>query len=595
MKKQRLLWQLYPTYLFVILIAIITVGWYASSSYKKSYLDQTKMDLISRAEFAKDRFSMLDFNSSEEEINQICKRLGKLTNTRITVIWSNGDIIADSDENILNMNNHEDRPEIRAIINNDIPYKYSIRSSPTLNSKKMMYLAVPVYINGSVGAVVRVSLPIKDMDKNINFFYGQIIIVTIIISIISALICLIISRKIAYPLEQLKNEVARFADGDLSKKIITTNNLEISELSEAVNNMASELDHRIRTITKTRNEQKAVLKSMVEAVIAIDKNQNIIEINQAAIKLCENENQNIKGLKLTEAIRNSQLQTFAIKALNSNNTIEQTLELQKNQEICYIQARGTSLKNEDNIQIGALIVLNDITQIQKLEKIRTDFVANVSHELKTPITSIKGFVETLLENTVNNPEDTKRFLEIISRQTNRLNAIIDDLLCLSRIEQTNDKNRVRIEPSLIIPVINAAIELCKLKADQKNIQIETKCNPETKVMASSPLLEQAITNLLDNAIKYSPDNSKILIQVLIENDSVKISIIDHGSGIASKHLTRLFERFYRVDKARSSSLGGTGLGLAIVKHIAQANNGSVSVKSTIGQGSEFALCLNIPK
>jgi two-component system phosphate regulon sensor histidine kinase PhoR len=241
--------------------------------------------------------------------------------------------------------------------------------------------------------------------------------------------------------------------------------------------------------------------------------------------------------------------------------------------------------------IGALIVLDNITRLKVLENIRRDFVANVSHELKTPITSIKGFVETLRDGAVNDPEDRMRFLDIIARHSDRLNAIIDDLLSLSRIEQEAEREQIALEEGRIRDALDAAVLVCASKADEKGIRVDLACDQDLRAKINLPLLEQAIVNLIDNAIKYSGSGSNIRIEAAGTAAETVIRVRDWGCGIPQDHLQRIFERFYRVDKARSRKLGGTGLGLAIVKHIVHAHGGRILVESSPGKGSTFSICL----
>ena len=261
------------------------------------------------------------------------------------------------------------------------------------------------------------------------------------------------------------------------------------------------------------------------------------------------------------------------------------------QEERHMQNHGTLLYDEDQRQIGALIVMNDVTQLRRLETLRRDFVANVSHELKTPITSIKGFVETLQEGQVDDPQQMQHFLDIIARQADRLNAIIEDLLLLSRVEQQAEHANIQFEEANLSAVLQAARQMCEEKADVRQIQLHIDCSSTLFLNMAPALIEQALINLIDNAIKYSEDGTSIHINVEKTEDEVVINVQDQGYGIAQEHLPRLFERFYRVDVSRSRKLGGTGLGLAIVKHIVQAHGGSVRVTSSLGEGSTFSLYL----
>jgi two-component system phosphate regulon sensor histidine kinase PhoR len=250
------------------------------------------------------------------------------------------------------------------------------------------------------------------------------------------------------------------------------------------------------------------------------------------------------------------------------------------------------LRNATHNTVGALIVLNDVTRLRKLEQVRRDFVANVSHELKTPITSIKGYVETLLDGAFRNPEDAERFLKIVAKQANRLNAIIEDLLKLSRIEQGVERGEIVLEQTALKGLLTAAISACETQITAKSIHVSLSCPDDLVARINPPLLEQAVVNLIDNAAKYGNAGSAIEISAIRDSSTTSIIVRDHGVGIASEHLPRLFERFYRVDKARSRAEGGTGLGLAIAKHIVLAHGGTISVDSRVSQGSTFTI--NLP-
>jgi two-component system phosphate regulon sensor histidine kinase PhoR len=256
-----------------------------------------------------------------------------------------------------------------------------------------------------------------------------------------------------------------------------------------------------------------------------------------------------------------------------------------------VSAHGTALSDSQRGKIGVLIVLHDVTRLRHLEEVRCDFVANVSHELRTPITSIKGFIETLLDGALEDKDNAGRFLQIMLRQVNRLDAIISDLLALSRIEKGAEEQMIEFAPDSIGGVLRAAVEMCEKKAADKGVNIDLACPDDLVGEINAALVEQAVINLLDNAIKYSESGSAVEISAGREGTELVIRVKDRGCGIEGRHLPRLFERFYRVDKARSRELGGTGLGLAIVKHIALAHRGSVSVESTVGVGSTFTLRL----
>jgi two-component system phosphate regulon sensor histidine kinase PhoR len=327
----------------------------------------------------------------------------------------------------------------------------------------------------------------------------------------------------------------------------------------------------------------------MEGVLAIDPDERILKLNAAAASLLKVDAERAQGRSVYEVIRDANLLRFIGAVLASAQPLEEEIVLWDAGER-FMQAHGTILRDENGRGIGALVVMNDVTRLRRLEAVRRDFVANVSHELKTPVTSIKGFVETLQDGAVDNPADARHFLEIIARHADRLNAIIDDLLLLSRVEEAQAPELV-LEPTPLCDVLLAAMQDCEDKAKEKRIPVSLTCPEGSVARINAPLLEQAVVNLLDNAIAYSEPERPVAIEVGETEDEKSIAVRDAGCGIAAEHLSRIFERFYRVDKGRSRKLGGTGLGLAIVKHIAQAHGGRVSVVSAPGQGSTFTIHL----
>jgi two-component system phosphate regulon sensor histidine kinase PhoR len=361
-------------------------------------------------------------------------------------------------------------------------------------------------------------------------------------------------------------------------------------LAESMNRVAQEMHLRMETIISREYEHEAVLSSMDEGVLAIDHAGRILSLNAACGVLLGVEPEKVRGRLIHEVLRTYQLLRFVERTLVSSACVEEDLEL-RHPENRWIHAHGTLLHDAAGNKIGALIVLHDVTRLRHLENVRRDFVANVSHELRTPITSIKGFVETLLAEELADKETSLRFLRIVLKQADRLDAIINDLLLLSRIERGTEEHSIALDREPILPVLCAAVEMCECKARDKQIHVQVECGEELSASINGPLLEQAVVNLLDNAIKYSSPGSCVRIAASADAEHVVIQVQDEGCGIEAKHLPRLFERFYRVDKARSRELGGTGLGLAIVKHIVAAHRGTVDVESTIGRGSTFSIRL----
>lgn len=399
-----------------------------------------------------------------------------------------------------------------------------------------------------------------------------------------------LSQRIVQPIARMKQSAVRFAAGEVSQPMEVPQSLELAELAEALNQMASQLDHRIRTATEQRNEREAILSSMMEGVIAVDSQQRIISMNRAAAELFGAQPAQVQGKSIRHAVRNQRLVDLIAQAQQDSESISQELVLQNAAGEIVLQAHAAALRDARGAVMGVVVVLDDITSMRRLERVRSDFVANVSHELRTPITSIKGFVETLLSGETSE-EDRQRFLEIVARQADRLNAIIRDLLMLSRLEQDEADSDSILSPGPVLPVIQSAVQLCGRAAIAKGVKISVTCSPQLRARINAPLLEQGLTNLMDNAIKYSEQGGEVEVRAERIGEELQLSVTDHGCGIAAEHLPRLFERFYRVDKARSRQLGGTGLGLAIVKHIAQTHGGRIEVESKPAAGSTFRIKL----
>jgi len=594
MRPKKLIWQLYFSYLLIMGLPIIIVTWYAAHSFNTFYINQIANELTIRATLIGSQIEEHCSRSiSSHDLDSLCKLLGKKTSTRFTVIAPTGKVLGDSEKNPDSMENHGNRTEVIAALSGETGI--ADRFSYTLH-ETMMYTAVPVYIGDSLAAVVRTSLPITSIKSTVSHLVTGMIPVIMLLALFAALISFIISRKVSRPIEAMKIGAQRFAAGDFNTKLQLSGNEETDKLATSLNEMAQRLSTTIGAITEQNTEVDAILSSMVEGVIAVNPDEKIITMNKAAAALFGISHAQASGKWISEAIRNAEIRDFLVTTLKADGYTEgeavmyplASKEPHSTSER-FLQLHGSVLRTSSGKCIGALVVINDITHIKKLENLRKDFVANVSHELRTPLTSIKGFAETLLTGGMSAPEEAQRFCTIIINQVDRLNTIVEDLLALSRIERDTEQAAVELTQGLVADVLNAAIQTCTAKAKKKNITLNMECETGITALMDRPLLEQAVVNLIDNAINYSDENKSILVRAAYDKNTNKIVLFvkDEGAGIASEHHDRLFERFYRVDKARSRKLGGTGLGLSIVKHIALAHNGQVAVESTPGTGSTF--------
>jgi two-component system phosphate regulon sensor histidine kinase PhoR len=459
--------------------------------------------------------------------------------------------------------------------------------------RRFITVAVPHGPESEPTAVIRASVDTRATDRELAAAQRRLLAAHLALAALATAVGYVIAQRAVRPVRELSLAATRLAAGEIEAPLPATDLAEVAALADAIAGLREQLVERGLLIGRQGTQQEAVLGSMIEGVLAIDGRQRIVGINRAAAELLGLDLDHVVRRSLQEVVRNPDLRRFALRAIDCREPVEDDLVLHGLRDRT-IRLRGTALRDVSG-EGGAVIVLNDVTDVQRLENVRRDFVANVSHELKTPIASIKGFVETLLDGAADNPTDSRRFLQIVAKQADRLAAIIEDLLALSRIEQSEGADNLPVEPAAIGGVLAAVAADCEPRAVDRSITLDTQCDPVLVAEVNSPLLEQALINLVDNAIKYSDAGRTIWMEAEATDGELVMCIRDEGCGIAAEHLPRLFERFYRVDRARSRQLGGTGLGLSIVKHIVQAHRGTISVESEPGVGSTFTIRLPLAR
>jgi len=590
-KRKKLFWKLYPSFLTISFISLLAIVMIALWSFKSFYYQERAVDLEIRAKILRPVFSRLIQSKDYQEIQQQTKKLGDDSLTRITIILPSGKVIGDNKKDPSTMDNHKNRPEVeQAILYGK---GLSTRYGQTL-AIDSMYFAMPIIADAeskTIG-IIRTSMPLNTLRNALWSIYYKVSLGFFILIIITAFASWWMSKILVRPLEVIKVQAQRLAKGDFSSRVQLRSNdsLESEQLGQAFNEIAIQLNQRIEIILNQRNEQEAVFSSMVEGVIAVDSNENVLRINQAAYNMLKISEKDIEGVKFQNVIENVELHNLILFALQQDKPIGQEIIIHNDVEQVLL-AQSAPLLDIHKNKCGTLVVFNDITKLKEFELQRKEFVANVSHELRTPLTAIQGLSETLIEFPDLPSEKRDNFTHVIHTHSIRLESIIENLLTLSKIEKETEIDEIEFTYESITLALSNAIFLCKDKALERNIDIILNNTEEIIFKHNSSLIEQAIINLLNNAIKYSNGNSKIKITAIKQHNDIKISVEDQGSGIPNEHLPRLFERFYRVDKARSRALGGTGLGLSIVKHIVLAHKGTVNVQSEINKGSIFTLVL----
>jgi two-component system phosphate regulon sensor histidine kinase PhoR len=578
--------KIYILFLFLILFSTFLTGLMNMNLVENNYIKSVEEKLISNTRLVIDtlhRENIIDYDKFSKEIANVI-------DVRITIIDKDGKVLGDSDANIHELGNHSDRLEIMEAYKSGVGK--SKRFSGSLN-ENMYYIAVLDEV-GKV--VVRLSVPLLQIDEFNKRFFIQTIIFAVIGIVFAFLLGFRFLKTIVNPINELSSVAKSITSGDYGQKVFLNSDDEIGELAKNFNKMSEELKIKIDEINEKSDETNAILSSMINGVIAINNEKEIMFINESVVKIFENNInvEDVKGKKVLEIFRNDKLDDSINEMINNPNINESEIHLNNldNEKILKIFLNEIISTIKPYIQIGFVIMIQDITEILKLENMRKEFVSNVSHEIKTPLTSIRGFVETLKDMDDNETEMRKRFLDIIELESIRLNNLIDDLLVISEIEK--GKKNIEFEKIDIKDSLDEIILILNQLAFKKNIEFEINLSKNLpNIYGNSRLFKQILINLVDNGIKYTSEGGKVLLIIECNKNECIFIVKDTGIGIEKKHLSRLFERFYRVDKSRSRKVGGTGLGLSIVKHAVSTFNGEITVNSKINKGTEFIVKIPI--
>lgn len=475
-----------------------------------------------------------------------------------------------------------------------------------LQKKKVLGIAFKVD-SLSYPLIIHTIFPMKNITVQVRKLTLHTEIIIALVTFLILTLTFFGFQSIIEPIKKLEKETLSIADNQGKFSRPDSSSKEVRDLAKAINLVSKQFYKQMMDLANQKNEYKTLLANLREGVIALDNEKNVMLINESACRILGIEDKQYKGRPIIEVARNNPFVKFIDKAnISKDRIFEEDFELYVFDEATtdtdnkslppyarkkYIHAQSSKVEDLFRDNYGLLIMLYDSTKVHKLENIRKEFVANVSHELKTPITTIQGFVETLLAEPNLNAANVKHFLQIIKNNGQRLNQIIDDLLMLAKMEQEGDASKISKSESSLKSIIESAVTSCNPRAEESDFHIQAEYPEELNLQVNSSLMEHALVNLIDNAIKYSQPGKKVMIYTDITDTDVYIHVKDWGEGIPLEKQQRLFERFYRLDKARSRQLGGTGLGLSIVKHIALAHGGNVSVESEPGSGSIFTIAL----
>lgn len=577
------------SFFILFFVVMVIVGIFSGELMKSTYLNMKENQLEDDAKILLQTTNMenLDLDKDAATIQKSLDPLGEDIDARITVIDSKGDVVADTKKDPEKLDNHMNRPEVTDILKKGESVGISIRESDSLGYS-MLYVAVPVKHQSKTDGVLRISISLESVDAAVAKLWGNLALIFGIALVIIAAISVFIARKITRPVREIIEVSTDLANHKYDSRIHGKISGELQDLSISVNTLAESLETQMFEIKQNEQRLNAIVQNLVSGVMLINVDKQVIMTNRTMYQILgETE---ITGKPFYEVIKSFALSQL-IEATFETKTIQQKEIILYFPREMILDASVSPILGENGEITGIILLLHDITQIRHLENVRSEFVTNVSHELKTPVTALKGFAETLLDGAMYDEMLLKKFLTIIKEESDRLHRLIMDILALSRIEQNPVPENVELVE--VDEVIEQSARTIFEMATEKNIQviIPEKTIPSVTIETDRDKLQQILINLLSNAINYTPVDGKVEVKLIEQEAEVIIEVTDNGIGIPAKDIDRVFERFYRVDKARSRHSGGTGLGLSIVKHLVENCGGRIEVESQKEVGSTFRVTL----
>ncbi|WP_216828905.1 two-component system histidine kinase PnpS [Alkalihalobacterium elongatum] len=571
--------------LAVTLIVLASLGLIIGQLFKEFYFESITDRLKKEAELA--GFSVLEVGLDNQEQSQgLAIKIGNKLDTRVTIILADGSVVGETATDPKLMENHINRPEIRSVIEG--VGQYEVRYSETVG-KELLYYAVPIDEGGETIGFLRLGIPLEELNKMNQKIWGLLIFSFSLAFFVIVSVSFRIANQMIRPIEAATKVANSLAEGNYKARTMETSQDEVGQLSRSINVLAYNLDQITRRHQIQQERMETLIENMGSGLIFINPRGDISLINRSCKDIFQEDTDLWLNRLYHEAFEHKEIIKIVQDIFMTENKQRKQVKLPIHLEVRHFDVYGAPIIGEDDKLRGIALVFHDITELKKLEQVRKDFVANVSHELKTPVTSIRGFTETLLDGAMEEPQLREQFLTIIWKESERLQNLIHDLLELSRIEQQYFK--LNWQKTNVSDIVEDVQTLLKPKADEKDIHLNVECIGDTVIDGDPIRIKQIVINLVNNSITYTPAGGEIFVEAKEQGDEVILIVKDTGIGISESELPRIFERFYRVDRARSRNSGGTGLGLAIVKHLVEAHHGKIDVESTVGKGTLFSITL----
>lgn len=577
-------WRIVVPYVLLILTTMGALSFYLTRVIRDSTLDDLQTTLITSARAVREAAGpTLSSGADADSLDTLADRWAELLGRRVTVIDAHGVVLGESHAEASLMENHLRRPEVQeALVTGS---GYTIRHSET-TGVETAYAALPITDDGGeIAGYVRVAVPAGEVAAEINQLRNTILTAALLTSIVAALLAVVIAERTAGPVRRLTAVARRMAEGDLDARLYVTSNDEVGTLTSAFNHMGEQLREKVDTLAEERSRLASVLELMADGVLITDDTGRVQLINPAAADLLETTEEDALGQSFAQVVRHHQLIEVWRRCQESGEEQAETVEI--GQRDLFLQVIITPLREG---QRSSLVILQNLTPIRRLQTVRRDFISNISHELRTPLASLKAVVETLRDVALDDPQAARRFLDRADHEVDALTQMVQELLELSRIE--SGKVPLRLSPAPLSDVVLPAVERLQPQIERNELELIVDLPAGLpRVLADASRIQQVVTNLVHNATKFTPPGGRITVSAEEKEGMVVVRVRDTGAGVPAADLPRIFERFYKTDRARSS--GGTGLGLAIARHLVQAHGGEIWAKSKEGKGSSFFFSLPV--